>query len=473
MIGSGIAAMLQAQEAGDISAEALVQLHLDHISANDEEIGAFLTVFSETAIVEAKDVDRKRAAGEPLGALAGIPIAIKDNISIEGKQNTCASRILEDFVAPYSATVIERLRAADAVIVGKTNLDEFAMGSSTEFSALGNTRNPANTDYVPGGSSGGSAAAVAAKMVPVALGSSTGGSIRQPASFCGVVGMKPTYGRVSRFGLVAFGSSLDQIGPCAVDTDSAARVLEVIAGHDERDSTCSTKDTSAYIPKQKPGKLRVGLVKEWQGSNAQKEVLAAEEKLVAALREQGAEIVDVSLPHTEYAIPAYYLVATAEASANLARYDGARYGKRSNQVDNLRDMYVKSRSEGFGPEVKRRILLGTYCLSSGYYEGYYLNAQKVRTKIVEDFTKAFESCDVILAPTTPNTAFKFGEKTSDPVTMYLQDIYTVMANLAGLPAISFPVGNDSNGLPIGCQLMAQHYREDLMMEAAALCESLV
>ncbi len=475
MIGTSAAAMLEAQQQGQVTAEALVAAHLDQIRSRDAEIGAFLEVFEDEALQQAREIDRKRAAGEALGALAGLPVALKDNICVQGHRTTCGSRMLENFVAPYSATVVERLRAADAVIIGKTNLDEFAMGSSTEFSALRRTRNPVNPEYVPGGSSGGSAAAVAAGMVPLALGSSTGGSIRQPASFCGIVGMKPTYGRVSRYGLVAYGSSLDQIGPMAADVDGAARLMQVIGGFDSRDATSAREEMGDCLQAlaQTPKAPRIGLVREWQHGEIQAEVRAAEEHLIARLRAAGAEIVEVALPHTEYAIPAYYLVATAEASANLARFDGVRYGMRSERAGSLRDMYVRTRSEGFGAEVKRRILLGTYCLSSGYYEGFYLNAQKVRTKIVQDFQAAFQQVDAILSPTTPNPAFRFGEKTDDPVTMYLQDIYTVMANLAGLPAISIPVGRSREGLPLGCQLMASHFNDAALLGLARWAEGLL
>jgi aspartyl-tRNA(Asn)/glutamyl-tRNA(Gln) amidotransferase subunit A len=475
MIGSSAAAMLEAQQQGQISAEELVSAHLAHIRDRDTEIGAFLEVFGDDALAQAREVDRKRAAGALLGPLAGLPVAIKDNICVQGHHTTCGSRILEDFIAPYSATVIERLREADAIIIGKTNLDEFAMGSSTEFSALRRTRNPVNLDCVPGGSSGGSAAAVAAGMVPLALGSSTGGSIRQPASFCGIVGMKPTYGRVSRYGLVAYGSSLDQIGPMATDVDGTARLMQVIGGFDSRDATSAREDMGDCLSdlNHAPYAPRIGLVREWQHGEIQPEVRAAEEYLIARLRDAGAQFVEISLPHTEYAIPAYYLVATAEASANLARFDGVRYGKRTERAGSLRDMYVRTRSEGFGPEVKRRILLGTYCLSSGYYEGFYLNAQKVRTKIVQDFQAAFGQVDAILSPTTPNPAFRFGEKTDDPVTMYMQDIYTVMANLAGLPAISIPVGKSREGLPLGCQFMAVHFGDAPMLRLARWAESLL
>lgn len=474
MIGASIKAMTSALTSGDQTAEALLETHLEQIKSKDSDIGAFLSIDIEGARAQAREVDRKRAAGEHLGSLAGIPLGIKDNLNIKGVKTTCASQLLKDFVAPYSATVIDRLQAADAVLVGKTNLDEFAMGSSTEFSATQKTRNPVNLEHVPGGSSGGSAAAVAAGMVPAALGTSTGGSIRQPASFCGIVGLKPTYGRVSRYGLVAYGSSLDQIGPCAKDVDGVARLLTVIAGHDPRDATTSTQAVPNLLENldEPPQSLRVGLVDEFASASIQPEVQQAMDHTVKQLQAAGAQIVPCSFPHTDYAIPAYYLIATAEASANLARFDGVRYAQRGDG-STLRELYERTRSQGFGPEVKRRILLGTYCLSSGYYEGYYLNAQKVRTKINADFQQTFENVDVILAPTSPTTAFKFGENTDDPVSMYLNDIFTVTANLAGVPALSLPAGKDQAGLPIGVQLMADHYREDLLLRAARWCEQLL
>ncbi|MDJ0836572.1 MAG: Asp-tRNA(Asn)/Glu-tRNA(Gln) amidotransferase subunit GatA [Acidobacteriota bacterium] len=474
MTGTTVKDMLTALAGGETS-EALVQAHLKQIRERDEAVGAFLTVDEDGALQQARDIDRKRAAGEPLGSLAGIPVAVKDNINVTGLKTTCGSKILADFVSPYDATVIQRLREADAVIVGKTNMDEFAMGSSTEYSALKKTVNPVNPDYVPGGSSGGSTAAVRADMVPLALGSSTGGSIRQPASFCGVVGMKPTYGRVSRYGLTAYGSSLDQIGPIARDVDGAARLLQAVAGHDDRDTTSAYDEAPDLITdlEKDPGPIKVGVIDEFMGDGLDDEVRAAFQTALDRLTAAGAEVVHCSFPHTEYAIPAYYLVATAEASANLARFDGVRYSHRSTEARNLKEMYTHSRSEGFGPEVKRRILLGTYCLSSGYYEGFYLNAQKVRTKIINDFQTAFAEVDVLLSPTCPTTAFKFGEKTDDPVSMYLSDIYTVMANLAGVPALSLPVGADSKGLPIGAQLITPRFTEARLFQLACHTEKLV
>ena len=466
--------MLAALQRGDFTSEALTRACLDEIRERDEALGAFLSIDEAEALAAARETDRKRAAGEPLGSLAGVPIAIKDNINITGRKTTCASKILEAFVSPYDASVIAKLREADAILIGKTNMDEFAMGSSTEFSGLQKTRNPVNPERVPGGSSGGSTAAVGADLVPLALGSSTGGSIRQPAAFCGVTGLKPTYGRVSRFGLVAYGSSLDQIGPIARDVDGVARLFQVIAGHCERDSTSARVATADVLAdlETPPAGLKVGLPVEFSSGDVQPEIKAAMAKLVARLEEAGAEIVEVSLPHTEYAIPAYYLLATAEASSNLARFDGVRYTHRTADAANLRDMYVRTRSEGFGIEVKRRILLGTYCLSSGYYEGYYLNAQRVRTKIIEDYRAAFAKVDVLLAPTTPTTAFPFGDRTDDPMSMYLSDIFTVTANLAGIPAMSLPYGADGDGLPIGLQLMGNHFQEAHLLRTARLVETL-
>lgn len=472
MIGSGMKEMLIALQERRISSEALTQLHLDRIRQGNEDIGAFIDIDEQGALEQARAIDQARETGEALGSLAGVPIAVKDNINIRNRPTTCASKMLADFVSPYDAHVIEKLRDAGAVFLGKTNLDEFAMGSSTEHSAMGLTRNPYNPEYVPGGSSGGSTAAVAADMTPAALASSTGGSIRQPASFCGVVGLKPTYGRVSRYGLVAFGSSLDQIGTTAKDVDGAARLFQVIAGHDPRDSTSATQRTDDYLAELEiPVEgLKVGLPKEYLAYELDEDVRKSMDLLIEKLKERGAQFVEVSLPHTQYAVPTYYLVATAEASSNLARFDGVRYTKRADSARNLKDMYVRTRSEFFGMEVKRRILLGTYCLSSGYYEGYYLRAQKVRTKIMEDFQQAFEKVDTILSPTSPTAAFKFGAKTEDPMAMYLSDIFTVTANLAGIPAISIPTGLNQQGLPIGMQFMSPHFQEAKMLRIARQAE---
>lgn len=474
MLGETTRSMLTALEQGQVTAEALVKEHLAEIENRDAEIGAFLDVFNEDAPKDAHHFDQMRAAGETLPVLAGIPVAIKDNINIAGKRTTCASKFLADFQSPYNATAIEKLKAAGAVFIGKTNMDEFAMGSSTEHSALKKTVNPAAPEHVPGGSSGGSTAAVAAKMAPLSLGSSTGGSIRQPAAYCGVVGMKPTYGRVSRYGLVAFGSSLDQIGPVANDVDGAARLYMAIAGHDPHDATSANRpveDVMAHLDQPIAG-LKIGLPKEFLSDDLQDDIRQALDRLVKAFQDAGATVTEVSLPHTDYAIPAYYLIATAEASSNLARFDGVRYTKRA-EHKNLAEMYINSRSEGFGMEVKRRILLGTYCLSSGYYEGYYLKAQQVRTKIIEDYARAFDQVDILLGPTTPTTAFRMGAKMDDPMKMYLNDIYTVTANLAGIPAMSIPAGKDAAGLPIGLQLMGPHFEEARMFRVAKQAETLL
>lgn len=407
------------------------------------------------------------------GLLVGMPIALKDNICTKGIATTCSSRVLNNFVPPYDAHVVEKLKAAGASIVGKTNLDEFAMGSSTEHSCLHTTRNPWDTTRVAGGSSGGSAAAVAAGMVPCALGSDTGGSIRQPAAFCGVVGLKPTYGRVSRYGLVAFGSSLDQIGPFARDVETVAGVLTVIAGHDERDSTSADKpvpDYAAELNKPIDG-LRIGVPAEYFGDGLNEQVKSRVTAAIDQLRDSGATIVDVHLPHMKYATACYYVVATAEASSNLARYDGVHYGHRTDKADDIIAMYTSSRSEGFGDEVKRRIMLGTYVLSSGYYDAYYLKALKVRTLIKQDFEQAFEKCDVIASPVTPTTAFKIGEKSEDPLTMYLADVYTISANLAGIPAISVPCGFDDKNLPVGLQLSAPWFEESRLLQVTHTYQS--
>jgi len=474
MIGAPVSKMIAALEAGEITAESLVAAHLGHIRENDDEIGAFLHVDEAGALAAARAVDTARSAGERLGPLAGIPVAIKDNIHIAGMKTTCGSRMLADFIAPFDATVTTRLREAGAILIGKTNLDEFAMGSSTEYSAIRKTRNPHDPARVPGGSSGGSTAAVAAGMVPLALGSSTGGSIRQPAAFCGVVGMKPSYGRVSRYGLVAYGSSLDQIGPIAGDVDGAARLLEVISGHDPLDSTSAGSEVpDLTAPGDPDHQIRIGLIDAFMDKGLDPAIHKALDGLISAWRDAGAETVDCAFPHTPYAIPAYYLVATAEASANLARFDGVRYAHRTSRARDLEGMYTLTRDEGFGPEVKRRIMLGTYCLSSGYYEGFYLRAQKVRTRIIDDFRRAFTRADVLVAPTTPTTAFRFGEKTDDPVSMYLSDIYTVPANLAGIPAVSIPAGTDSAGLPIGIQLMSDRFSEAMLLELARRAEQLI
>ncbi|MCA9580405.1 MAG: Asp-tRNA(Asn)/Glu-tRNA(Gln) amidotransferase subunit GatA [Myxococcales bacterium] len=455
------------------SAEDIARSCLDHIEERDGEFGCFLSVDREGALAAARDVDRRRASGETLGSLAGVPIAIKDNICTKGLRTTCGSRMLEDYVPPYDAHVIERLRQADAVIVGKTNMDEFAMGSSTENSALLVTRNPWDLSRSPGGSSGGSAAAVAAGLVPVALGSDTGGSVRQPGAFCGVPAIKPTYGCVSRYGLVAFASSLDQVGSFGATVEDAALLLSAIAGHDVRDAT-SVPRPSNTLP-DRLGSLegvRVGVPRSLVGDTSDEDVVGAFDRVETLLRESGAIAVDVDLPHAEHAVAVYYLVATAEASSNLSRFDGVRYGHRASSKD-LETMYSMTRDEGFGDEVKRRIMLGTYALSAGYYDAFYLKAQRVRTLIRRDFAAAFDRCDVIMTPTTPTPAFGLGEKVEDPLSMYLADIFTVPANLAGIPAISIPVAVSGEGLPIGLQFMAPAFEEATLVGLAQAVESRV
>ena len=459
---------------GSVRATDVLDTVLATIREQEPRVHAFLQVTEDLARSQAEQVDRKIAEGKPVGPLAGIPVGIKDNLCVRGGRTTCASKILEPFVAPYDATVISRLRDADAVFVGKTNLDEFAMGSSTENSGFGVTRNPIDLERVPGGSSGGSAAAIAAGMCVLALGSDTGGSIRQPASFCGIVGLKPTYSRVSRFGLVAFASSLDQIGPMAQTVRDAAMLLNVIAGADAHDSTCSPDPVPDYLEGLEDGVrgLRLGVPREYFGEGLAPEIKTGLTQVIHQMEREGAKLVDISLPHAPYAIGTYYLIATSEASANLARYDGVKYGFRAKDVKNLGEMYRRTRSEGFGAEVKRRILLGTYALSSGYYDQFYVKAQKVRTLISQDFASAFAKVDAILTPTTPDTAFKLGEKTSDPLQMYLEDIYTVSANLAGIPGISVPAGRDSSGLPFGMQVLGPQFGEPVVLRVARAVEIL-
>jgi len=453
----GVSEARRALAAGEQSAVALVDQALARAEAVDGELHCFLQLRPEAAREEAAASDARRAAGSLRGPLDGIPVALKDNIVQAGEPAGCASRILDGYHSPFDASVVERLKAAGAVILGRTNMDEFAMGSSTENSALGPTRNPWQLERAPGGSSGGSAGAVAAGIVPAALGSDTGGSIRQPAAFCGVVGLKPTYGRVSRLGLVAFASSLDQIGPLAHTAEDCALLLDAISGHDPRDSTsipepptCAAGNLVSDLSGRVVGLPREYFVEEGMDPG----ILGCVRAAVAELEAAGAKTREVSLPHTRYAVAAYYLIATAEASSNLARFDGSRYGRRAEGVHTLTEMYERSRSEGFGAEVKRRILLGTYVLSAGYYDAYYRKAQQVRTLLRRDFEAAFEGCDVIATPTTPEPAFPLGAKSSDPVTMYLSDIFTVSANLAGLPGISLPCG-EVEGLPVGLQLLGR------------------
>ncbi len=457
-------------EHGEFSVREVVESYLDRAETK-ADLNAFISLEPEGAIRRAEEVDRRIRAGEA-GRLAGLVVAVKDNIVIGGQRTTCGSRILAEYVSPYTATVVEKMLAEDAIIIGKTNMDEFAMGSSNETSYFGPARNPHDPDRVPGGSSGGSAVAVAAGLCCAALGSDTGGSIRQPAALCGVVGLKPTYGRVSRYGLVAYASSLDQIGPLAHTVYDASLLAEVIFGYDPRDSTSVDKPVPEIVESLDEGVkgLRIGLPREYFGEGLQAEVREATQKAARALEAAGATVEEVSLPHTDYAIATYYILATAEASSNLARYDGARYGYRSAESRTLEEMYVNSRSEGFGVEVKRRIMLGTYVLSAGYYEAYYRRAQKVRTLIRRDFLRAFETCDVVLTPTSPTTAFRLGEKVDDPLTMYLSDVYTVSVNLAGLPAVSVPFGTDSAGLPIGVQVIGRTFDEATVMRVAAALE---
>jgi aspartyl-tRNA(Asn)/glutamyl-tRNA(Gln) amidotransferase subunit A len=456
---------------GACTARGAAEACMAQIRERDEALNSFLALDEEGALAAADAVDTAVAAGETPGRLAGVPVALKDNLCQRGVPTTCASRMLETYRPPYEARAVELLRREGAVILGRTNLDEFAMGSSTENSARGATRNPWDTARTPGGSSGGSAAAVAAGFVPVAIGSDTGGSIRQPAALCGCVGFKPTYGMVSRYGLVAFGSSLDQIGPFARNVPDAALLMDCLAGHDPRDATSSDRpapDFTGALGAEVRG-LRVGVPVEYFGeglaANVEEKVRAA----IDALAGLGAEIVEVSLPHTKYAVPVYYVVATAEASSNLARYDGVHYGYRSAGADETIKLFTRSRSEALGPEVKRRIMLGTYALSAGYYDAYYLRALKVRTRITEDFTRAFESVDVLMAPTTPTTAFELGAKVDDPLAMYLSDIYTLSVNLSGVPAVSLPCG-ESEGLPVGVQVMGDHFQDATVLAVAEAVE---
>ncbi|MBN1155244.1 Asp-tRNA(Asn)/Glu-tRNA(Gln) amidotransferase subunit GatA [candidate division KSB1 bacterium] len=434
-------------------------------------LNSFITLLNDRALKRAELIDHQiRERG--LKKLSGLVIAIKDNICVKDVRTTCASRILSNFISPYDATVIHKLESEDAIIIAKTNMDEFAMGSSNETSHFGTVKNPHDTTRVPGGSSGGSAVSVAANLSMAALGSDTGGSIRQPASFCGIVGLKPTYGRVSRFGLVAFASSLDQIGPLTTNVEDCARILEVIAGQDTNDSTCSDSPVPSYVEALQDNMqgLTIGLPIEYFSEHLETEIKTRIDHVIDFLKASGFSVVPISLPHTEYAIADYYIIATAEASSNLERYDGARYGYRSESVQSLDEMYVNSRRQAFGDEVKRRIMLGTYVLSSGYYDAYYRKAQKVRALIKSDFQNAFDRCDCILTPTSPTTAFKIGDKMSDPLDMYLSDIYTVPANLAGIPAISIPVGKDMNDLPIGLQIMGRSFDESTLLKLAFFIE---
>jgi aspartyl-tRNA(Asn)/glutamyl-tRNA(Gln) amidotransferase subunit A len=456
----------------------LAASYYDRIAQVNPRLNVYLSLTKERALAQAAKVDTLAAKGDPLGALAGIPVGIKDVLVMQGAPATAGSKILEGYRPPYDATAVQKLEAAGAVLLGKLNCDEFAMGSSTENSAYGPVRNPVDTERVPGGSSGGSAAAVAANLAVATLGSDTGGSIRQPASFCGVVGVLPTYGRVSRYGLIAFASSLDRVGPFAANVRDAATMLGVIAGHDPKDATSSTAPVPDYAaesdkPLKEPGKtgLRIGVPAEYFAEGLDAEVRAAIEKGIAALQAAGCTVKPVSLPHTRYAVPTYYLIATAEASANLARFDGVRYGYRSAVSETLSDMYQNSRDEGFGAEVKRRILLGTYALSAGYYDAYYLKAQQVRRILAEEFLRAFNDVDAIVTPTAPTAAFKLGEKTDDPLAMYLADIYTVTASLAGICGVTVPCGATKAGLPVGMQVLAAHFNEGTAFRVARVVEA--
>lgn len=459
--------------AGDTTPSEITKTALDSIEKDNERLNAYLIVDRAGAERRAAGMDAGIKADLAVKPLAGIPVAVKDNLCTEGLRTTCASRILGNYIPPYTATAVRRLEEAGAIIVGKANMDEFAMGGSTENSAFGPARNPWNEEYVPGGSSGGSAVTVAAGHVPVSLGSDTGGSIRQPASFCGLVGLKPTYGRVSRYGLVAFASSLDQIGPFARNIRDTARVLQVISGHDRYDSTSANVEVPDFLASLTGDikGLRIGVPSECFGDGLDPEVREKVEAAIASMQERGASVVEVSLPHTKHAVAVYYIIATAEASSNLARFDGVRYGFRSEESRTLTEMYRRTRDEAFGAEVKRRIMLGTFVLSSGYYDAYYEKAQRVRTMLVNDFAEAFKKCDLIVTPTAPTPPFKIGEKSDDPLAMYLGDIYTVTINLAGVPAISVPCGTTKDNLPVGIQLIAPHFGEETLLNAAYSVES--
>ena len=457
---------------GRVSAAALAERHYERIAAVDPEIHSFLALTRERAMAQAEKVDAAVKAGDPVGALAGVPVGIKDVLTVKGVVTTAGSKILEGYRPPYDATVVRKLEAAGAVVLGKLNCDEFAMGSSNENSAYGPVKNPRALDRVPGGSSGGSAASVAAGLCVASLGTDTGGSIRQPAAFCGVVGVLPTYGRVSRYGLIAFASSLDRVGPFARSVEDAAVMLEVLAGADEMDATSSQEPVGSYAAETKKGVegLRIGVPEEYFGEGLNAEIRAAIEKALDGLKAAGCSIHKVSLPHTKYAVPTYYVIATAEASSNLSRFDGVRFGLRSKDATTLAAMFRNTRDEGFGAEVKRRILLGTYVLSAGYYDAYYRKAQQVRALLTRDFVQAFETVDAIVAPVTPTAAFKLGEKTDDPLQMYLEDIYSVAASLAGICGMSVPCGETAEGLPIGVQVLGKHFDEATMLRVGAAVE---
>lgn len=461
-----ISQALKTMEKGDLSSVELTKSCLERINTVEERVSAFITVDSEGALIQAEQADKKRKDGKA-GMLCGIPLSVKDLLCTRGLKNTCGSKMLENFVAPYDATVVEKIRQAGGVILGKVAMDEFAMGSTSENCAFGVPKNPWKEGYVAGGSSGGSAASVASLECLGSLGSDTGGSIRQPASLCGVVGLKPTYGRVSRYGLTAFASSLDQVGPLCRSVEDCALMMNVISGYDHMDSTSVKKpvpDYSSFLTEGLDG-LRVGVPREYFTEGLDPEVESTVRNSIEVLRERGADIVDVSLPHTDYCVAVYYLIAPSEASSNLARYDGALYGYREEDADSLLDMYKTTRSTGFGAEVKRRILIGTYALSSGYYDAYYKKASQVRTLILRDYQKAYESCDVLISPVTPTAAWKMGKNSDDPLAVYLSDILTISANLAGVPGISVPGGFTKEGLPVGVQMQAAHFQEEILIKA--------
>ncbi len=467
-------ALLRGLSSGELTSRQLVSSCLARVHLQNPSLNAFVNVEEENALVRADWIDTRRRDGESLGVLAGLPLGIKDNICRTGALTTCGSRMLQSFRPPYNAHVVERIEAEDGIIIGSTNMDEFAMGSSTETSVYGPSRNPANSDHCAGGSSGGSAVAVASCMVPLALGSDTGGSIRQPAAFCGCVGLKPTYGRVSRYGLVAFASSLDQIGPFARDAVGASLLMEAIAGHDARDSTSLTQCVPIYSERLEESieGLRIGIVDEYFADGLDSEVAASVRSTIQALEHQGATVHPVTLAHAKYSVATYYLIAPSEASSNLARYDGIHYGHRADQFNDLVDVYCRSRGEGFGAEVKRRIMLGTYALSAGYYDAFYLKALKVRRRIREDFDQAFEHVDVIAGPVSPTPAYRIGDKTENPLAMYLDDIYTISANLAGIPGISIPTGMSTSGLPLAIQFQAPLFEELRLLQLAKAVESM-
>ena len=456
----------------ELTSTEITQSYVDKIKEKEPEVQAFVTTLEDEALKQAKEIDEKRASEQIKNDLAGIPIGIKDNMCTKGIKTTCSSHMLENFVSPYDATVVEKLKSENLIDLGKLNMDEFAMGGSTEYSYFHKTYNPWNLNKVPGGSSGGSAAAVAANMVPWALGSDTGGSIRQPSSFCGVVGLKPTYGLISRYGLVAFASSLDQIGPITKDVEDSAILLNLIAGHDEKDTTSADiakKDYTKNLKNNIKGK-KIGVPKEFFGEGINAEVKEKLQEAMETYKELGAEVEEFSLDIAKYSLATYYIIACAEASSNLGRFDGIRYGYRTPEFSNLKELYKKSRSEGFGPEVKRRIILGTYVLSSGYYDAYYKKAQQVRTLVMNEFQKAFKKYDVILTPTSPTVAFDIGSKSNNPLEMYLADICTVSVNIAGLPGISIPCGVDKEGMPVGMQLIGNKFEEEKLLNMAYVFE---